>query len=384
MIRHFVLSLFITTLTLIPVSPVQANQNSSNKPLGHGYEFEGNGKRKLPCFGGTYRKENPPEQTIKLKNPADFKRALINQMPILQRKPYKRWNSGPLSLSNQELYSMSSMLSNLPSQLNTSTLLNSFDSFLIRGEDGCGNTHFTAYFSPILKVKARPDNEYRYPLYRKPYRWPGGRKLTRYQIDQQGRLAGRGLELAYSNSLLANYFLQVQGSGLVEYLDTGEKVTMQFGGQNGYSYTSLGRFLVNNNFISADKISLNSIREFFDQHPDKLIPFVSKNRSYTFFKKSTSGPRGALSTEVVPLISIAVDRKYIPLGSVLLAEIPQLDEAGKVKSHKLTLLVAQDVGGAIRGTGHVDLYMGAGSKAQEMASNMHHYGRLWLLTPKGY
>ena len=84
----------------------------------------------------------------------------------------------------------------------------------------------------------------------------------------------------------------------------------------------------------------------------------------------------------MPQVSIAVDPAFIPLGSVVLAEIPRLNEQGQFLGHQLTLLVAQDTGGAIRGPGHVDLYMGAGLEAQRKASAMHHYGRLWLLKEK--
>lgn len=100
------------------------------------------------------------------------------------------------------------------------------------------------------------------------------------------------------------------------------------------------------------------------------------------FDKVKTGPKGTLSTEVAPEVSIAVDPSIIPLGSVLLAEIPLINDQGAFVGHDYRLLIAQDTGGAIKGPGHVDLFMGTGPEAQAKASHLHHYGRLWLLLPR--
>lgn len=365
-----------------PIQPVHYAKNDPQE-LGHGYDFEGNGKRDLPCFSSVYAKQAlPAAQTPLRLDKARLSQALKQQIAVLRLNPTKSWRSEQLSLNHRQLMALSEKVLHQSEPMTIQDLSQFAEPYLIQGEDGCGNTHFTAYYSPVLQVKARPDDVYKYPLYRKPVSWPQGKALTRAQIDQDKALAGLGLELAYSDSLLDNFFLQVQGSGLAEYLDTPERVTLQYGGQNGLTYSSVGRYLVDHGYIAAEDISLKAIRAFFDQHPDKLEPFLYTNQSYVFFDKKKQGPRGSLHTEVVPRISIAVDPTFIPLGAVLLAEIPQLDDQGNFKGHQLTLLVAQDTGGAIKGTGHVDMYMGAGKKAQDMASNMHHYGRLWLLIPR--
>lgn len=339
--------------------------------LGQGYDFAGNGKRKFPCFEATYQSQKLSEDDQPIRfHAADFKLALQQQANVLAQRP-----------QGAELKRLSELLMTLPSVLTLQDLTR-FETHLLRGEDGCGNTHFTAYFSPVIQVSSKPQGEYIHPLYALPTGLDLQKPLTRAMIDQEKALAGKGLELGYSNSLLTNFFLQVQGSGMAEYIDTGERLTLQYAGQNGLKYSSVGRYLVSEGHIPAEEISLDSIRRFFDQNPDKLMPFLSQNESYVFFKKAHSGPQGSLSTEVVPQVSIAVDPAFIPLGSVVLAEIPRLDAQGRFLGHQLTLLVAQDTGGAIRGPGHVDLYMGAGLEAQQKASAMHHYGRLWLLKEK--
>lgn len=344
---------------------------AASEGLGQGYDFAGNGKRKLPCFEGTYQPQTLSETSSPIRfNAADFKLALRRQAAILTQRP-----------KSAKLTRLTQRLMTLPSTLRLEDL-KGFETQLLRGEDGCGNTHFTAYFSPVIQVSSKPQGAYIHPLYALPTNLDPQKPLTRAMIDQDKALAGKGLELGYSTSLLENFFLQVQGSGMAEYVDTGERLTLQYAGQNGLKYSSVGRYLVSEGHIPAEEISLNAIRRFFDQNPDKLMPFLSQNESYVFFKKAQTGPVGSLNTEVVPQVSIAVDPAFIPLGSVVLAEIPRLDAQGKFLGHQLTLLVAQDTGGAIRGPGHVDLYMGAGLEAQQKASAMHHYGRLWILKEK--
>ena len=351
--------------------------------MGHGYDFEGNGKRERPCFSEVYTRDGQtlPPASIAIQTDGHLlKQALQRQLTPLKKHRNKVWRKADLRTSGAQQLRQTRSLLELKTPLKVKDL-ERYTPYLIQGEDGCGNTQFTGYFSPALQVKAKPDAVYKYPLYKAPSRWPGGKPLTRAEIIA-GKLAGRGLELAYSKSLLDNYFLQVQGSGLAEYVDTGERVTLQFGGQNGMAYRSLGRYLVEKGHVPAEAISLDAIRDFFEKHPEKMVDYLNINPSFVFFTKRKQGPTGSLSTEVVPDVSIAVDPAFIPLGSVLLAEVPLLDEQGQFVKHELRLLVAQDTGGAIRGTGHVDIYMGAGQKAQNKASRLHHYGRLWLLLPQ--
>jgi membrane-bound lytic murein transglycosylase A len=85
---------------------------------------------------------------------------------------------------------------------------------------------------------------------------------------------------------------------------------------------------------------------------------------------------------LVPWYSIAVDKRYVPLGSCLLAATPVVDKKERFKHHALQFVLAQDTGEAIRGTGRVDWFVGNGDKAAKIAQNIHHYGQLWLILPK--
>jgi membrane-bound lytic murein transglycosylase A len=137
---------------------------------------------------------------------------------------------------------------------------------------------------------------------------------------------------------------------------------------------------VSKGFIPAEKISLNSIREWFDQNPDQMIPILNMNPSYVFFKWRPAIVTGAAGLNMIPMHSVAVDNTCIVHGSVLLAEVPILDSKGQFIKHEHRILFAHDSGGAIKGPGHIDLYFGIGDG--KAAGDLHHYGRVWLLLAK--
>lgn len=360
--------------------PSFAQSASSPAATGHGYDFAGNGKRAFECLHSLYTPQELPDQALSAVPQQDLQLALQRQRAALAAA--KAWHGGDVNLSPAQLLQVADTVAALPATPKLSQLTRHLQPYLLQGEDGCGNTQFTAYFAPLIQVKAKPDAQFKYPIYRKPAAWPTGQAPSREDIDQKGALKGLGLEIAYAESLLDIYFLQVQGSGLAQFVDTGEKLTLQFGGQNGLPYSSLGRLLVEKGHVPADQISLNAIRDFFARQPGLMVEYLNHNPSYTFFDKVKTGPKGTLNTEVVPEVSIAVDPGVIPLGSVLLAEIPLINEKGEFVGHDYRLLIAQDTGGAIKGPGHVDLFMGAGPEAQAKAGHLHHYGRLWLLVPR--
>lgn len=351
--------------------------------LGKGYEFEGNGKRpgqcNLPAYSPVTQMD---ERRVFL---GDFKwqldQAIKNQLKRWKAETPKPWSNKTVALTADSLETVSRQILALQDGFNLGELQQQFSLQLLAGEDGCANTHFTGYFTPILRVSSKRQGKYIYPLYRKPLRWAGNTPLTRQQIDFKYGLANQGLELAYAADPISVYFLHVQGSGYAEFVDLGKRQTLQYAGKNGLGYKSIGRHLVETGAIPADKISLESIRSYLQKYPDKQEKIFSHNPSYTFFDLLNKKPMGSQGTEVVAGVSIAVDPKFIPLGSILLAEIPVLDEELKVEDYQYRLLVAQDTGAAIKGIGHVDLYQGAGVSAAEAAGSLHHYGRLWLITP---
>jgi membrane-bound lytic murein transglycosylase A len=175
--------------------------------------------------------------------------------------------------------------------------------------------------------------------------------------------------------------MQVQGSGYVEYPD-GSRELFSYNGSNRHPYLSIEKYIQGRADLDIADLSIRGIRKFLLKNPSLTDTILFQNPSYTFFIRQQSEPSGAGNVPLTPGYSIAVDRRYIPLGSCLLAAFPIFDNRKqRVVGHDYRLLIAQDVGGAIRGPGHVDFYTGIGDAAEREASNLKSYGRLWLLLP---
>ena len=259
-------------------------------------------------------------------------------------------------------------------------LENHLSAYQLKGQDGKGNVKFTGYFTPELKVRKRKSKRYPYPIYAYPEDWKG-HLPTRQQIDGQGVLKGRGLELAYTKRLEDIYYMQLQGSGLVKF-GNGKHSYFGFAGSNRHPYSSIGKHIKNNESIRLRNISMEGVKKYLKYNPHQVEPILFTNPSYVFFEPSNSKPLGAGHVPLTADYSIAVDPKHIPLGGCLLAAVPIMDEAGDFSHHEYQFLLAQDVGGAIKGNGHIDVYSGVGQAAKKKAMEMHHYGQLWLLLPK--
>jgi len=356
--------------------------NSDQKDLlGHGYEFEGNGKDNSSIFQeSTYylwAEKNELDRVLELDQ-KNVSRMLKIQEDYLKGRN-NRYTFKDLSFSDSLLRNTIESIKRYIQAADTLQIQN-LNLYRLSGEDGKGNVHFTGYFTPVLEARKNPDSIYKYPLYRTPEKWQNPRP-TRDMIDRQNVLVGQGLEIAWTSSLLQNYFMHVQGSGYLRFED-GSLSLLLFDGQNGHAYTSIGKYMVKRGFIDPSEISLFAITQWFGLNSDSLESILNRNKSYTFFRIEEGKPRGAAGTDLVPGHSIAVDPSHIPMGSILMAKTPVLNTEGNLIKHEFRLLTAQDRGGAIKGSGHVDLYMGIGDEAEAKAGFLHHYGSLWLILTK--
>lgn len=347
--------------------------------IGAGYDFYGNGRVKdAPLQAALYAEETIgdielPEIDHKLAH------ALRQQLKSLKYKK-RRTNQklGNFDVSHDQLVKTVNLF--LDAKKKDSTIpKHELKAHKIKGEDGRGNVHFTGYFTPNLRVSRKQTKEYKYPLYTFPKDWEGPLP-TRKEIDEQDVLKDLGLELAYAKSKVDIYFMQVQGSGIVEYRD-GTQELFAHNGSNRRPYRSIGRYMIKEGITTPEHVSLQFIKKFFKENPTAVDSILAINESYIFFQPNKSNPKGAGLVPLTSEHSIAVDTRYIPMGSILLASVPIINKENKVIRHDYRILVAQDIGGAIKGPGHVDLYRGIGASARRKASALHHYGNLWLLLP---
>jgi membrane-bound lytic murein transglycosylase A len=267
---------------------------------------------------------------------------------------------------------------------------------------------FTGYYEPKLSCRRAPDAVFRYPIYQRPNDiievdltqfgngFPknkllgrlDGKKVvpyyTREDIDRRNALRDRGLELLWCDDIVDIYFLQVQGSGKVD-LGDGTVLNVLYDGQNGRSYRSIGRYLIDAGVVPREEMSMQVIRQYLRDNPDKIADILYQNPSYIFFRIDTSPSVGNIGVPLTPGRSIATDSRLFPKGALALiaAEKPVI-ENGTIREWRpfTRFVLNQDTGGAIKGPARVDLFWGQGPEAELGAGYMQHEGNLYFLVRK--
>jgi membrane-bound lytic murein transglycosylase A len=258
----------------------------------------------------------------------------------------------------------------------------------------------TGYYEPIVEGSRTQSALHRFPIFGVPQdlivvdlpetkqlRLRGrldGRRLVPYysrgEIDARGE-AFPAPVIAWSADPVELFFLQIQGSGQVRFED-GERIRVGYADQNGHPYRSLGRWLVERGEMPLEQASMQGIKAWAAANPQKLQDALNQNPSYVFFRElppTGDGPIGALNVPLHPERSLAVDRRFVPLGApVYLATTLPLTEEPLER-----LMAAHDTGGAIRGVVRADFFWGTGAEAGGHAGRMRQQGRMWLLWPLG-
>ncbi len=208
---------------------------------------------------------------------------------------------------------------------------------------------------------------------------------SRSEIDQDGKLKTEKLEMVYVDPVEA-FFMQVQGSGTIRLEDKTE-LRLTYGAQNGHPYESIGKFLTDK--IPLEKMSLQRIEAYLKTlDAVQVQEILNKNPSYVFFEINKGEPKTYSGTPVVPGRTIATDRSLFPKGSIGILEYdkPKFEKPEDVDpsgiEHVQRLVFDQDTGGAIRGGGRVDLFVGRGRDAKQVAGVMKSPGKLFYFAPK--
>ncbi|WP_215747418.1 MULTISPECIES: murein transglycosylase A [Gluconobacter] len=260
---------------------------------------------------------------------------------------------------------------------------------------------YTGYFEPQIPASLTRGGAYQTPVYGRPRdlvrakatngqmvsgRWVNGQFAPYYDraaIDG-GALAGQGLEIAWLKSPVDLFFLQIQGSGRL-ILPDGGQVRVSYDGRNGQAYVPLGRVLVQDGELPTDGVSMDSIRNWLEAHPDRMMSVMERNPNYVFFRRDdgnlAQGPKGAFGMPLTAGRSVAVDRSVVPFAMPLWVETKLPYGAGQPVTWD-HLVFAQDIGTDIKGAGRADLFTGWGATAQSVAGNLHAHGRMVLFLPR--
>jgi membrane-bound lytic murein transglycosylase A len=261
-----------------------------------------------------------------------------------------------------------------------------------------GKAFATGYYEPEIAGSRTRRPGYDVPIYARPsdlvdvdlgtFSDPLAGKSIRGRVDgtklvpyhdrtaiEQGALAGRGLEIAWAADPVELFFLQIQGSGRLRLPDGGV-MRIGYASQNGRDYTGIGKLMLDRGLLKPGQASMQGIMAYLRANPAQGTAIMRENKSYVFFRELTgAGPLGALGVPVTALATVATDPKFVPLGAPVFLSMDRQDANG--------LWVAQDTGGAIKGSNRFDTFWGAGDDARAIAGGMAARGTAWLLLPKG-
>ena len=187
--------------------------------------------------------------------------------------------------------------------------------------------------------------------------------------------------LAYIDDPARAYFLHIQGSGIIE-LPSGKKISVGYDGDNGHDYFSIGRSLIRDGIIAKEKISMQSITKWMQENEEEAIALRYTNKRFIFFKdRKKNGPLGASGLIVTPMHSAAVDKSVLPYHLPLWANVNNFYTEGHSQNYS-NLIIAQDTGSAIKGVTRIDLFLGKGEEAEQVAGRLNSTGSLWAFIPK--
>lgn len=275
----------------------------------------------------------------------------------------------------------------------------------IESATGNGDGLLTGYYEPVLAGARTRSARYPIPLLRRPddletlradsLRASADATLTharrtslglepyptRQEIEQ-GCLADSGLELLFLADPIDAFFLHIQGSGVVE-LDDGSRVRVTYAAKNGHPYTSIGKTLIDEGAIAAEDMSLQTLRAWLAADRARAERVMWRNKSYIFFSElgdaASVDQVGVHDIPLTPGRSIAVDASIHAIGLPLFISARELPGQPGACNR---LMIAQDVGSAIRGAARADIFYGSGAAAGERAGMTRHHGTFYRLRPR--
>ncbi len=265
-------------------------------------------------------------------------------------------------------------------------------------DNGKAEGKFTSYYEAVINASYHKSERYKYPVYGKPNDLI---EINLRDFDKDlpnTRLVGRVVDnkfvpyysrrdienngisapvIVWGDDLVDIHFMQIQGSAVAK-MDDGSEIRIGYADNNGYKFKGIGSILISKGFIKSEDSSMPKIREWLRNNPDKAQDLMAENERFIFQKINTAdGPLGAYGVSLTAGRSLAVDTRYIPLGSIL-----WLDTVSPDKRSIDKIVFAQDIGSAIKGVVRGDYFWGHGEEALKYAGRMNSVGKYFLILPK--
>jgi len=344
-----------------------------------------------------------------------LRQALTQSLIYLQKSsPQKTFPLGTREISGEEIRSTLAILQELlDSDLDVPSLDRElkahFNLYQLVFPKRSASLLTTGYYEPTLAGSRASSAKFPFPFYRKPddlltidldnfsNKYKGerlvgrlsGQKVLPYysrrEIDQEGRLAGRGLELFWTDDRLKLFFMQIQGSGRL-VLEDGVSVQLQYRATNGHPYFPIGRELIRRGILRPEEVSLQRIYAYLRDHPEEQEGVLNLNPSYVFFQEAQGGPYGSLNVPLTPGRSVAMDLKIFPSGGLAwLTGVKPVFSPDNQILYWIPMnrwVLVQDSGGAIKGPGRLDFFWGNGDQAEMAAGHQRQEGTIYFILKK--
>ncbi len=237
----------------------------------------------------------------------------------------------------------------------------------------------TGYFSPLYPAAHVATEDFSAPV-RAP---PGSGDPNEPRGDRAAIEASRPFGVLAWMRPEDLFFLQIQGSGVLEFSD-GERDRAVFAGSNGADFRGIAEPMRQQGLLADATSSAEAIHDWLAANRGPSAQAVMDlNPRYVFFRLEQGGAGGAKGSAGVPLVpgrSVAVDRQSHAMGELLWIDAGSPALTGAAASYR-RLAAAADTGGAIKGPVRADLYLGEGDQAGIEAGRVRHALRLYRLTP---
>ena len=282
-----------------------------------------------------------------------------------------------------------------------------FEPHIIKPVDVADSGFVTGYYEPEISASITKTGKYRFPVLSRPddlvdvndeNRPAGldpsfffarniGGKLARYHDRKEietGALDGRGLELFWFESRVDVFFIHIQGSARLNLPD-GSVRRISYAGKSGHPFTAIGKILIGRGELTLENVTMQSIRQWLEDHPGEADDLMWQNRSYIFFQEVDHpepelGPVAAASVPLTPGRSLAVDHRLQTFGTpIWVATHKPIPGSSKPFAR---LMIAQDTGSAIVGPARGDLFIGTGDEAGRIAGGVRNTADFIALVPK--
>lgn len=285
------------------------------------------------------------------------------------------------------------ILQTSPSPQEFNTAINKeFQLYQSIGTDNKGNVLHTAYYEPVYQASRQPTPEFKYPIYRRPPDLDGWSRPHPTRLDLEGAdgLQGskgklKGLEIFWFRDRMEPILIQIQGSAKLILTD-GSETHVGYAGNIRQNYKSIGRALADDGVIPLEDVTMPAILEHFRKKPADMNVYIPRDPSFVFFKENPGvSATGSIGVKLTADRSIATDKSLMPPGGLALIRgyIPNLTPDGKIQETVISRFVLdQDTGGAIKGAGRVDYFVGSGKIAGDRAGITKGRGQLFYLLLK--